>query len=57
MSETQGPASAALGTSTVWHALSVEEALEKQTVEPAIGLTSAEVEARRSTYGPNMFAT
>jgi Ca2+-transporting ATPase len=54
MSETQGPASAAPGTTTtVWHALSVEEALEKQNVDSAIGLTSAEVEARRSTYGPN----
>jgi Ca2+-transporting ATPase len=41
---------------TAWHALTVEEALAQQRVDPAVGLSSAEVQARRATYGPNKFA-
>ena len=51
---TEGIAAAAIGTA--WHALSVEEALAGQKVEPGSGLTSAEVTARRAQYGPNRFA-
>jgi Ca2+-transporting ATPase len=39
-----------------WHALSVEDALAAQAVDPAKGLSSAEVEARRAKVGPNKFA-
>jgi Ca2+-transporting ATPase len=45
----------AAGASPAWHALSVEEALAGQRVEPANGLTTAEVEARRAKVGPNTF--
>jgi Ca2+-transporting ATPase len=39
-----------------WHALSVEEALAKQGVDPARGLSAADVEQRRAQFGPNKFA-
>jgi Ca2+-transporting ATPase len=41
---------------TTWHALSVEEALGRQSVDAEKGLSTAEVEARRAKYGPNRFA-
>ena len=41
---------------TPWHALSPEEALSKQGVEAATGLTAGEVSTRLSAYGPNKFA-
>ncbi len=49
------PVTAAAGASPAWHALSIEEALAAQRVEPVQGLTSAEVEARRAKFGPNEF--
>ena len=50
-----GPAQAA-DASTAWHALSIEDALAAQKVDPAKGLSAAEVEARRAKYGANRFA-
>ena len=41
---------------TTWHSLSTEETLRRQGVDPAAGLTTAEAESRRATYGPNKFA-
>ena len=34
-----------------WHALTPEDALAEQGVDPAAGLTGAEVEARRAKFG------
>ena len=58
MTAEQGPAvstsvTSTTVTSTAWHALSADEALARQTVDRAIGLSAAEVAARRSTFGPN----
>ena len=41
---------------TAWHALSIEDALKGQSVDPEVGLSDAEVEKRRSQYGANKFA-
>src|SRR5262245_8394057 len=42
--------------STTWHALSVNDALKAQSVDPARGLTKAEVAERQERYGKNAFA-
>jgi P-type Ca2+ transporter type 2C len=39
-----------------WHALPADQVLERQQVDPAAGLASAEVEARRAKFGRNRFA-
>jgi Ca2+-transporting ATPase len=41
---------------TAWHTLPVPEALAAQEVDESVGLSSAEVEARRAKFGPNKFA-
>ncbi len=41
---------------TAWHTLPVADALKAQNVDAAVGLSSAEVEARRAEFGPNKFA-
>src|SRR6478752_9201065 len=41
---------------TAWHALTIEDALKGQSVDPEVGLSDAEVEKRRSQYGANKFA-
>ncbi len=41
---------------TAWHTLSVADAIAAQGVDPAVGLSTAEVEARRAKFGPNKFA-
>jgi P-type Ca2+ transporter type 2C len=41
---------------TAWHALSPEEASRQQGVDVDKGLTAAEVDKRRTTYGLNKFA-
>jgi Ca2+-transporting ATPase len=46
----------AAASATAWHALSVEDALARQGVDPVAGLSSAEVASRRARYGPNKFA-
>ncbi len=56
MAADQKPATAVTGSGTAWHALSAEEALSKQSVDAASGLSAAEVTSRRSTYGPNKLA-
>jgi Ca2+-transporting ATPase len=39
-----------------WYALTPDEVASHLQVDPAVGLTSAEAERRRSTYGGNSFA-
>jgi Ca2+-transporting ATPase len=41
---------------TTWHSLTPDEVLQRQGVDPAAGLSTAEAESRRATYGPNRFA-
>lgn len=53
MSESKAPSPAG---ETAWHALTPEEALARQQVDPEAGLSSAEVTSRRTTFGPNKFA-
>ncbi len=51
-----GAAAKAAAASPVWHALSPDEALAAQGVSVDAGLTSAEADSRRATYGRNTFA-
>ncbi len=53
MSETKAPSPAG---ETAWHALTPDEALARQQVDPEAGLSTAEVESRRASFGPNKFA-
>ena len=39
-----------------WYGLTSDEACGRLTVDPAVGLSSAEVEERRARYGPNKLA-
>ena len=39
-----------------WHAMGVDEVLAAQGVDANLGLSTAEVEARRAKHGPNRFA-
>jgi P-type Ca2+ transporter type 2C len=48
-----GPVRAA--SDVAWYALTPDEVAKRQGVDPASGLTSAEADARRSTYGTNTF--
>src|SRR4029079_17094892 len=41
---------------TAWYALTPDEALERQKVTADAGLSSAEVDTRRASFGPNKFA-
>ncbi|HEU0194667.1 MAG TPA: HAD-IC family P-type ATPase [Gaiellales bacterium] len=43
-------------TDVIWHGLSTEEACTRLQVDPQAGLDGAEVESRRSRYGPNRLA-
>src|SRR5215471_12830736 len=56
MAETAPAAPGAGGPATAWHALSIEDALRGQAVDPEVGLSDAEVDKRRAQYGPNKFA-
>src|SRR5215468_3232218 len=56
MADTAPAAAGAGGPATAWHALSTEDALKTQGVNPEVGLSDADVEKRRSQYGPNKFA-
>ncbi len=47
---------AAAPVETAWHALTTDETLQRQAVSIEAGLTSAEADARRATYGANKFA-
>jgi len=53
VSETKAPSPAG---ETAWHALTPDEALARQQVDPEAGLSTAEVESRRASFGPNKFA-
>ena len=41
----------------LWHTLSIEDALRKQGVDAATGLSQAEAESRLKQYGSNTFTT
>src|SRR5918994_2470394 len=41
---------------TAWHTLPVADALAAQGVDPVVGLSTSEVEARRAKFGANKFA-
>lgn len=58
MSEPTGPASGSVAPApdVAWFALTPDEAAARLKVDPAVGLTTAEAEARRATYGANTFA-
>jgi P-type Ca2+ transporter type 2C len=58
MTASTGPAAGSTATTpdTAWFALTPEGAASQLQVDPAVGLTAAEADRRRSTYGPNTFA-
>ena len=49
-------ASTGAAPEVLWHALTPDDVASRQKVDPSVGLTSAEADARRSTYGKNTFA-
>src|SRR5215204_5846288 len=49
-------AAAGAPAARAWHAMTEAEALAAQGVDPATGLSDAEVESRRATHGRNKFA-
>jgi len=57
MTTATGPAagSAPATPDVAWYALTPDEVAKRLGVDPATGLTSAEADTRRSTYGPNTF--
>jgi Ca2+-transporting ATPase len=52
----QAAVAAASPPEEAWHALAPEAVLQKQSVDTATGLSSAEVDRRRASYGANKFA-
>ncbi len=57
MTTTTAPATAApTGDAPPWHAKSPDDVARTQGVDPAVGLTDAEVQSRRAKYGSNKFA-
>jgi Ca2+-transporting ATPase len=46
----------AADVAVAWHGLTPADALERQAVDPAQGLSTAEAEKRRTRFGPNKFA-
>src|SRR6187200_469510 len=57
MTSTAAPAPAAPTTDApAWHAQSPDEVAKAQGVDPAAGLSDAEVASRRAKYGENRFA-
>ena len=56
MSDPAPAGTAAAGAMTDWHTLSIADALSGQGVTAEQGLSAAEVETRRATYGANKFA-
>jgi Ca2+-transporting ATPase len=58
MTAPTGPAagSTPAASDSAWYALTPEEVASRLQVDPAVGLTAAEADARRSKYGPNAFA-
>jgi P-type Ca2+ transporter type 2C len=56
MTTSTPPATVPPGRGPAWHTLSIEEALQKQGVDQATGLSQAEAERRLKQFGPNKFA-
>ena len=56
MSDPAPAGTAAPGATTDWHTLSIADALSGQGVTAEQGLSAAEVETRRATFGANKFA-
>ena len=56
MTTSTPPATIPPGQGPAWHTLSIEEALQKQGVDQAAGLSQSEVDARLKQFGPNKFA-
>jgi len=56
MTTSTSPATSPSGQNPSWHTLSVEEALQKQSVDQATGLSQAEAERRLKQFGSNKFA-
>src|SRR6266480_2784841 len=56
MTTSTPPATIPPGQGPVWHTLSIEEALRKQGVDAATGLSQEEVQSRMKKFGPNKFA-
>ena len=55
MTTSTSPVSSAPGQGSVWHTLSIEDALRTQGVDAATGLSQAEADARLKQFGPNAF--
>jgi P-type Ca2+ transporter type 2C len=55
MTTTTSPATLPSDQGPTWHTLSIEDALRKQGVDAATGLSQAEAETRMKKYGPNAF--
>ena len=55
MTTSTSPVTSAPGQGPAWHTLSIEDALRKQGVDAATGLSQAEAESRLKQYGPNAF--
>ncbi|HYH91940.1 MAG TPA: HAD-IC family P-type ATPase, partial [Candidatus Saccharimonadales bacterium] len=52
----ESPAGTTQDPSVAWHGLTPAEALERQGVTAAQGLSAAEADTRRARFGPNKFA-
>ncbi len=55
MTTTTSPVTSPSSQGPAWHTLSIEEALQKQGVDAATGLSQAEAESRLKQFGPNAF--
>ena len=55
MTTSTSPVSSAPGQGPAWHTLTIEDALRKQGVDAATGLSPAEAETRLKKFGPNAF--
>ena len=56
MTTSTSPVASQPGQGPAWHTLGIEEALRKQGVDAASGLSQAEIERRLKQFGPNKFA-
>src|SRR3954470_19277449 len=56
MAVTAPPADTAVETPATWYALDPEDVVHELHSNSTAGLTAAEVEERRASYGPNRFA-
>src|SRR5947208_1900120 len=56
MTTSTSPVASQPGQGPAWHTLGIEEALRKQGVDAATGLSEAEAQRRLKQFGPNKFA-